>query len=554
MPSTYGRIWDRPATRRAILAGGVVAAAGGTAAAVVGLGASSVDGNSDTGVIPGLAADGSVTEPAATATSAPTATPTEPVVSDGALDDDRRWAAHLLRRAAFGGTSAQIEEFAALSRDEAASRLIDYESTPNTDLDSLLSTVGLDDLFFTNARPGEMAQWWLLRMAYSSRPLEERMALIWHGLLTTQVSQIGGLQAKLMVRQNDLFRDMALPVYDDLLQAIGKDPAMMSYLNTVESTAEAPNENYGRELMELYSMGEGNYTEDDVREAARAFTGWRFTPPRRVDRDDREAREIAVAEWDPQFIVAQRLHDSGTKTFLGQTGNWDGTDIVDIIMQQEATGQFIALYLYTEFIHSQPYQDEIDDLVTIWNESGHDIKEMVRAILTSDAFYSEEAYRAKVRSPIELMVGTVRGLELDLDIDVRLLQGMVEPMGQIPFEPPNVAGWPGGATWLSSGSFFARVNFIDGLLFGRVPADVPRRVRDRPDFPRGLDGLRVPLLEAAGSAEDTVDLALAVLVDGNVPAESRDAMVEYVASASNAEERAKAAAYLALASPEFQTI
>ena len=131
---------------------------------------------------------------------------------------------------------------------------------------------------------------------------------------------------------------------------------------------------------------------------------------------------------------------------------------------------------------------------------------------------------------------------------------MVQPMGQIPFEPPNVAGWPGGATWLSSGSFFARVNFIDALLFGRLPPDAPPRVGNRPDFPRGLDGLRVPLLEAAGTAEETVDLALATLVDGNVPAASHDAMVEYVASASSAEERAKAAAYLVLASPEYQTI
>ncbi len=550
MAPTYGRIWDRPATRRAILAGGVVAAAGGTAAAVVGLGPGSAEGG--TATIPGISSDGNPTEPPATPTTPPSATPTSTPVASGAIDDERRAAAHLLRRAGFGGTNAEIEEFAALSRDEAASRLIDYQGVDNSALDARVAALGLDDLYYSNARVGEMAQWWLVRMTYSARPLEERMALVWHGLLTTQVSQIGGRRAKLMVRQNELFREMALPVYDDLLQAISKDPAMMAYLNTVESTAVAPNENYGRELMELYSMGEGNYTEDDVREAARAFTGWRFTPPRRVDRDDREARDLALAEWDPRFVVAQRLHDSGPKTFLGQTGNWDGTDIVDIIMEQEATGQYIALYLYTEFVHGQPYQDEIDDLVTVWNDSGHDVKEMVRAILTSDAFYSEEAYRAKVRSPIELMVGAFRGLELELGEQARGIQGAVEPMGQIPFEPPNVAGWPGGATWLSSGSFFARVNFIDALVFGRPgPRDGRQRGRDRAG---PLTGMRIPMLEAAGTPEEMVDLALAALVDGNVPAESRDAMVEYVASTSSVEEQAKAAAYLVLGSPEFQTI
>ena len=183
---------------------------------------------------------------------------------------------------------------------------------------------------------------------------------------------------------------------------------------------------------------------------------------------------------------------------------------------------------------------------------------MVRAILTSDAFYSEEAYRAKVRSPIELMVGAFRGLELELGEQARGIQGAVEPMGQIPFEPPNVAGWTGGATWLSSGSFFARVNFIDALLFGR-PGPTDRRQRGR-DRAGPLTGMRIPMLEAAGTPEETVDRALAArgVATGSgrriVPAESRDAMVEYVASTSSVEERAKAAAYLVLGSPEFQTI
>jgi uncharacterized protein (DUF1800 family) len=336
-----------------------------------------------------------------------------------------RSAGHLLRRAGFGGTRAEIEAFAALSPEAAADRLLNYESTDNSALDARVAAANFN-LTYPGRVEGkgplllDMQRWWLTRMAYTARPLEERMTLIWHGLLTSQVSKIGPQRARLMVQQNELFRSHALGRYDDLLHAIGKDPAMLIYLDTVESTKANPNENYARELMELYSMAVGNYTEDDVRESARAFTGWRLTAPQRqqlpegLSEEERRALQNKIAaEYQPEFFVAERQHDAGTKTFLDRTGSWDGDDIVDIIMEQPATARYMSRRLFTEFAHYNPSDETIERLAAIWETSGHSVKAVVRAILVSDEFYSERSYRAIVRSPVELTVNMVRALELE---------------------------------------------------------------------------------------------------------------------------------------------
>jgi uncharacterized protein (DUF1800 family) len=227
--------------------------------------------------------------------------------------------------------------------------------------------------------------------------------------------------------------------------------------------------------MELYSMGEGNYTENDVRESARAFTGWRLTPPTKVQPpaglSEKERDEYLDQLWgayEPAFVLNTKLHDSGTKTFLGQTGNWGGDDIVDIIMKQPATARFITKRLFSEFAYRDPDQGTIDGLVEVWNSSNHNVKAVVRAILTSDEFYSRRAYRALVRSPLEFMVGAVRGLEVETDW--LTVEQSAAGMDQRLYEPPSVAGWPGGEVWLSSGTFFGRVNFLDATLFPKNKA------------------------------------------------------------------------------------
>jgi uncharacterized protein (DUF1800 family) len=386
-----------------------------------------------------------------------------------------------------------------------------------------------------------MQRWWLYRMSYSARPLEERMTFIWHGLLTTQQSNIGGPRSKLMIKQNELFRSHALGEYGQLLKAIGKDPAMMIYLNTVDSSAAHPNENYARELMELFSMGEGNYTEDDVREGARAFTGWRITQPERREPppglSDAERNEFinqAYANYDPTFQVVQRAHDSGVKTFLGETGAWDGDDIADIIMKQPATGRFITARLFSELAYRDPDEKTVGKLTEVWDASNHNVKEVVRAILTSDEFYSKRAYRALVRCPIDFVVGAVRALEIETDYTtyVQAAQGMDQRL----YEPPNVAGWPGGELWLSSGNFFGRVNFLDSFLFPR----------NRP--------IAIPALAGAATAEAVVDAALLRLIDNDISPESRQSLYAYARTVSNPQERAAAVAYLVLASPEYQLV
>jgi uncharacterized protein (DUF1800 family) len=251
----------RKASRRALLGGVAAVAAGGTAVAVVGLASqTNADSDGNKTVLPGLSAD--ATKTAAEELARP-------------IEDPRMRAAHLLRRAAWGGSKAQIDEFAALSREDAADRLLGFESVDNGALNARIEAAqfnlttpgrGLDGKRPPQIR--DIQRWWLTRMSYTARPLEERMTYIWHGLLTSQLSQIGPQRAKWMVTQNDLYRAHALGRYDDLLQAVSKDPAMMTYLNTVESSKDHPNENYPRELMELFSMGEGNYTEDDVRRAS----------------------------------------------------------------------------------------------------------------------------------------------------------------------------------------------------------------------------------------------------------------------------------------------
>ncbi|MEO8539232.1 MAG: DUF1800 domain-containing protein [bacterium] len=528
-------LMNRPATRRALLGGAAAIAAGGTAFAVVGLSTSSkADSSKDNQlVVPGVSTDR-------------TSTPVEDLKRP--IEDPKLRAAHLLRRAAWGGTQAQIDEFAALSREDAADRLLNFASTDNSALNARVEAAqfnlttpgrGLD-----GKRPPlirDMQRWWLTRMSYTARPLEERMTYIWHGLLTSQLSQVGNQSAKMMVAQNELFRAHAVGRYDDLLQAVSKDPAMMTYLNTLESSKDHPNENYPREIMELFSMGEGNYTENDVRESARAFTGWRLTPPNREqppagisEKERDEFLNQLHGTYEPQWRLVPNQHDSGSKTFLGKTGNFDGTDIVAIIMEQPATARFITKRLFSEFAYRNPDEATVGKLVDVWNSSNHDTRAVVRAILVSDEFYSLRAYRSLVRSPIEFIIGAVRGLELEADF--LQIEQTSQSMDQRLYEPPSVAGWPGGEVWLSSGTFFARVNFLDSFL----------RARNRP--------LPVPALSGLTSAEEIVDAALARLVDGNVLPASRDAIVAHAKTISNPQDRASSVAYLVLSSPEFQLI
>ncbi len=536
-PEAGRPLLQRPATRRALLAGAATLAAGGTAAAVVGLAGNGRGGGGGVGAPPG-------------SSPVPTSTPDAAKLAAEELrrpiQDPMARAAHLLRRAGWGATLAEIEAFSSLSREDAADRLLNLEAVDNSALDARVAAANFNlttpGRGIDNQRPlitTDMQRWWLTRMAYTARPLEERMTYIWHGLLTTQVSILEMMGAKTIIRRNELFRSHALGRYDDLLQAVAKDPAMMIYLNTADSTKEHPNENFPRELMELFSMGEGNYTEDDVRESARAFTGWRLTPLQRrpipQGLSDRERNEFVAqmwAAWQPEWRFDPDLHDSGVKTFLGRTGAFGGEDIISIILEQPATGRFITRRLFSELAYRDPGEETVDRLVEVWDSSGHSVREVVRAILISDEFYSQRAYRSLVRSPVEFAVGAVRAL--GLETDWRGIDRAAAAMDQRLFEPPSVAGWPGGVAWLSSSTFFGRVNFLDTVL-----------------FPRG-EAVDIPALQHGASPEAMVDTALRLLVDDTIAPESRESLLTYARTVADPRERAAAIAYLVLASPEYQ--
>ncbi|MFN0095549.1 MAG: DUF1800 domain-containing protein [Dehalococcoidia bacterium] len=551
-PSADGvpEIAHRRTTRRAVLfAGGGLAAAAAAAAVAnfAGAGGGAVH-TSESPPPPPTAGD------AGTAAVATTATPVATVASPSPLADPLKRAAHLLRRAGFGGAQAEVERFAALSREEAANRLVDYAAVDNGALNARIAAANFtlritDEAGQRGQAIRDMQRWWLTRMAYTARPLEERMTFIWHGMLTSQVSKVGPLRARLLVDQIELYRSMATGRFDDLIQAVSKDPAMMTYLDTVESTKEHPNENYPRELLELFTMGIGNYTEDDVREASRAFTGWRLTPPPRPDpaavaglnEAERDALRRKLAyEHNPAFRLQANQHDYGQKTFLGKTGAWGGEDIVRIVMEQPATARFVCERLWSELAYSSPETPVVDRLVAVWDKSGHSIAELVRAILVSDEFYSDRAYFGKVRSPVELLVGLIRGLELDSALELqqgrgRQGGGFYQAMDQVLFEPPNVAGWPGGPLWLSSSTWFARLNFLDQFL-----------------FPRGR-AVAVPGV-GGSTPEALVDAIAGRLIDGGLAGARRAAVIDHVSAVREPAERAATAAYLVAASPEYQLI
>jgi uncharacterized protein (DUF1800 family) len=254
----------------------------------------------------------------------------------------------------------------------------------------------------------------------------------------------------MLVAQYDLFRRFALGKFGELTHQVSRDPAMLFYLNGAQNNKRHPNENYARELMELFTLGVGNYTEDDVRESARAFTGW------------------TVNRMTGEAVFVPRLHDEGTKTFLGQSGNFNGDDVIDIILRQPATAQFVAHKFLRAFVYDDPEPELVSAVADQFRSSGYDVRVLVNTLLRSNVFYSQRAYRALVKSPLEIAIGTLKIVgapEVSLAVD-----GAIGTMGQVTMRPPNVAGWPGGAQWLNQSTLLARLNFVTRLLASNRPA------------------------------------------------------------------------------------
>ncbi|MEE8519504.1 MAG: DUF1800 domain-containing protein [Dehalococcoidia bacterium] len=458
--------------------------------------------------------------PEPTSTPQPTATPTPSPLP--LLGTEVARVSHLLRRAGFGASPEELDRFVDMGLDATVDYLLDYESVDDSEMEALLAGQEFD----LEERLAHLQRWWLLRMVHTKRPLQEKMTLFYHGILTSSFRKAGKGPATL--DQNQLFRDNALGRYDDLLKAISRDPAMLIWLDSRSNRKAAPNENYARELMELFSLGIGHYTEEDVRESARAFTGW-------------EIRR-------KQFFFNPNQHDNGVKVFLGTPGNLTGDDVVDIIEAQPAAAEYITRRLFEFFAYDDPEPAVVQRLVKVFRDNDTEIKPVVREILTSDEFYSPRAARAIIKSPIELVASTARALKLETA--GMPFPGALDAMGQVPFEPPNVAGWPGGTTWINSSTLLQRVNFANLVATGRSP-----RLRFDP----------VKLAEAAGAQtdEEQVDFFARLLLGGEIAREDRKLLVDYMAFIHEAgllaagrrptlDEKLRSVVYLVLASPEYQ--
>ncbi len=423
--------------------------------------------------------------------------------------DERVKIAHLLRRAGFGASPRELAEYQALGLSGAVDRLVNYEQVPNVELEVRLNEQGLD-----LSDPLDLRRWWVLRMVHTARPLEEKMVLFWHGLLTSSLAKA---MPPLMLAQNQFFRAHALDDFPSILKGISRDPAMMRWLDLETNRKGHANENFARELMELFTLGVGNYTEQDVREVARAFTGWA------LDRSNPEA---------PAWYFNQNQHDSGLKTILGQTGAFTGDDAIDIIVRQPAAARFISTKLFRFFAYPDPEPEVIDDLAATFTSSGFSIRAVVQRILSSDAFFSDRAYRAIIKSPTDLVVGTARTLELET-IGTPLVQA-IDAMGQTLLLPPNVAGWPGGPAWMGTGAWLARMNFANRVSSGQVGTPAPGS-----------------LLTQLGSGGDPVGTLVDGLLDGVLGQPQRDVLASYLAAAPDTEERQRGLVYLAMALPEY---
>lgn len=349
-----------------------------------------------------------------------------------------RQAAHLLRRAGFGGTAADVSQLASLG----ASRAVDSLLHPPSE-DVAFPLYPTPDMLFA---PGGKAKlntqmWYLDRMLRTKQPLNEKMTLFWHGHFATSINKV---PAPLMAQQIDLFRQAGLGNFRNLLSAVSIDPAMSVWLDNRYNTKAHPNENYAREVMELFALGLGNYTEDDVKEGARAFTGWPYNG---------KAQTVS-------FVPAQ--HDDGLKTFLGRTGGFGLDDVVNIIVMQPVHQRFISRKLLEYFVYSDPEPELIEAVAQTYALSGYDIAKTVGLILRSNVFYSTRAYRALPKSPIEYVVGLLRftgATSIPTNVP-----DFLRRMGQEPLAPPSVKGWDGGPTWINTNTLLTRFNFVNNLI------------------------------------------------------------------------------------------
>ena len=427
-------------------------------------------------------------------------------MSDNGIAD----VAHLMRRAGFGASRSELEEYARIDYNALVDILVEPDRVPEIDQD-VIERYYFGEHF--NIRVGE----WLYRMLNSKRQLQEKMALFWHHVFATGITKNEHMLSA--SNQIAMFRQAGLSSLREILTELSKDPAMIFWLDNNENRKGEPNENYGRELLELFSMGAGNYTEQDIKMASRAFTGWTFTQPIPL---------YPHGYYPAHFIKRGDDHDDGPKTFLGRTGSFDGEDIIDAIVEQPATAVFISRHLYNFFVADEPQvpawpieppedPDAIRVLVSAYFASGGQMREVMRTLFKADFF--KQAKFAKVKSPTELVTGVLKlvGAYRDPDPDIMQYASVTALMGQELLNPPTVEGWHTGREWIDGGTMNERINFAADEVSG-------------PDKPGVTEIVQRIQSDAPASAQSLVDRCLDLAGPLEVSKDTRTALQEYAES------------------------
>ena len=402
----------------------------------------------------------------------------------------RERAAHLLERAGFGGTPTDVDKLAAMAPADAVRSLVRYQRIPDklpafdesgafdpgldpfatsrpaaTDLgkatgESLgvkskpegnrkLQQVADRFLYWVRATKLEtqrISYWWANRMLVTQRPLEEKMTLFWHGHFATGDEKVRDYRK--MLKQNMMLRAKATGNFRDLLISVAQDPAMLAYLDAAVNVKGAPNENFAREIMELFSMGVGNYTETDIREAARAFTGWNYK--------------------GLQFVADPSRHDDGPKTVLGKTGHFDGVQVIDIILSKPVTSEYIAAKLYKYFVRDDVTPEMRVRLGKLLRDKKYEIAPFLETVFLSKDFYSDASVGTRIKPPVELVISTYRKMGLKEVPGIPDFNELTESMGQKLMFPPNVAGWASGKAWITPGLLLVRGNFVYDTVYPQI--------------------------------------------------------------------------------------
>ena len=429
---------------------------------------------------------------------------------------DARRAAHLFRRAGFGATDQELTAAVAKPPSDVVSDLVGRALAASQD-DASTDPLARAMLATGNART--LAAWWLHRMLNTETPLLEKLTLFWHGHFATGADKV--TDSALMFAQNQLLRRHSLGSFADMAHAIARDPAMLIYLDSATNRKAHPNENFARELMELFCLGEGNYSEKDVQELARCFTGWE------VRRDT--------------FRFNRYQHDSGQKSILGQQGEFSGEDGVDIVLAQSSCPEFIVGKLIRFFMFDEPAAtpELIAPLARLFRESDLQVAPVIERLLGSNLFFSEHSIARRLRSPIELLIGLLRSLEATTNLNL-VADGLHE-LGHSVFYPPNVKGWDGGRTWINTSTLLGRANLIGSVLHS-----------DKTRFAGG-DLAALAAQNNATQPEALLDWLERLLVAVPLPTAARQSLLESASSsAASQNDRLATVLHTLSALPVFQ--